>query len=266
MRNAHACLQMEATGSHIVSFIGLLSHSPRLGKRSSGFVTHWKDGVIVGMFSAKQRDEALAHSAGVVSSLQSVLQRFVLGSQTQSELARQAASVKVALQLRTHPFVTAFHWQSERASHDAAVVNPCTSQRVEHSRVPEFHWQTPACVRHVVSVDARLHALTQPPAVASQMHCESALQLVESVWLVPHLVWQLVPFHSQTDCCVQMSIALYWPQDGTQVRAEASHVQDESRSQVCSVKCASSQRWRQTAGDTVAIQRQSALLVHDVWP
>jgi len=117
-----------------------------------------------------------------------------------------------------------------------------------------------------VSVDARLQALTQPPDAESQMHIESALQLVASVWLVPHLVLQFVPFHSQTDCCVQMSIALYWPQDGTHVRETALHVQLESRSHVASVKCASSQRWRHTAGETVAIQRQSGLFVHDVCP
>jgi len=143
VKKAQACLQIEATGSHIVSFIGLPSHSPRLGKRSSGFVTHWNDGVIVGIVSAKQRDEAVAHCAGVVSSLQSVLQRLTLESQTQSELARQAAWVYVALQLRVHPLVTPFHWQSERASQAASVVKLAwTSQRVEQVRVPEFHMQT----------------------------------------------------------------------------------------------------------------------------
>ena len=93
LRSQQACLQTDATGSHMVSFIGLLSHSGRFGKRCGGLVTHWKVGVMVGMVSARQRADSVAHCAGVLSSRQSVLHRLTDGSHLHSLLERQASCV-----------------------------------------------------------------------------------------------------------------------------------------------------------------------------
>ncbi|MFO0334733.1 MAG: hypothetical protein ACK53C_06810, partial [Pseudomonadota bacterium] len=103
---------------------------------------------------------------------------------------------------------TGFHSHTGVVSHAASVSAPRASQRVVHVRVPSFHWHTPELARHAVSVVARAHADTQPPAFGFQMHCASLLQNVLSEYAVEQRGWHVVPLiHSHGVAALHASAA-----------------------------------------------------------
>lgn len=74
-----------------------------------------------------------------------------------------------------------------------------------------------------------------------------------------------LPLHSQIVCSLHAS-ALSPAHVCLHVRDVASHLHVVSRLHVSCVRCAVSQRWRQTAAVAFAFQRHSALFVHVVCP